>query len=249
MKKTTLGLLIVFLLVLVTGNVYSFQKNEQTPELERTTIHVNYINVHTVYEILLPFKSPYGKIQVLRDSNMLIIEDKPEFVKKILSILKEIDVKPVDIQFTVDLVLASKSKNASFEPDKNLQSDPLIKELMSMLNYQSFKRIDTSLIRVQDNTSSSQRIGGSGIGLRIALQPRYYKEESKNLFHVDLRLRQYETTSEIGNTDKSYSLKNPIILIDTSLSIQSGERSVVGVSKLDGGDLGLILIIEGKIIK
>jgi len=62
-------------------------------------------------------------------------------------------------------------------------------------------------------------------------------------------LTQYETTAEIGNTDKSYSLKNPVRLIDTSLSIQSGERSVVGVSKLNGGDLGLILIIEGKIIK
>jgi len=118
-----------------------------------------------------------------------------------------------------------------------------------MLNYQSFKRIDTSLIRVQDNTSSTQRIGGSGIGLQIELQPRHYKEESKNLFHVELRLTQFETTAEIGNTNKSYSLNNPVRLIDTSLSIQSGERSVVGVSKLNGGDLGLILIIEGKIIK
>ncbi len=248
MKKTTLGLLIVFLSALVAGSVYSFQQDEKIPELKRETVQVNYINVQTAYGILLPFKGPYGEIQILRDSNMLILEDQPEFVKKILSILKEIDVKPVDIQFTVDLILASKSKNASFEPDKNLQSDPLIKELMSMLSYQSFKRIDTSLIRVQDNTSSSQRIGGSGIGLQIELEPRHYKEESKNLFHVELRLTQYETTREIGNTDESYSLKNPIILIDTSLSIQSGERSVVGVSKLNGGDLGLILIIEGKII-
>jgi hypothetical protein len=37
-------------------------------------------------------------------------------------------------------------------------------------------------------------------------------------------------------------------LIETSLNIKSGDRTVVGVSKLDGGDKGLILIISGKIV-
>ena len=79
MKKTALGLLIVFLSVLVSGSMYSFQQEEKIPELKRETVQVNYISVGTAYGILLPFKGPYGKIQMLRDRNMLVLEDQPEF--------------------------------------------------------------------------------------------------------------------------------------------------------------------------
>jgi hypothetical protein len=37
-------------------------------------------------------------------------------------------------------------------------------------------------------------------------------------------------------------------LIESTLNIKSGDRTVVGVSKLDGGGQGLILIISGKVI-
>ncbi len=33
------------------------------------------------------------------------------------------------------------------------------------------------------------------------------------------------------------------------MTIKSGEKTVVGVSKLDGGDKGLILILSAKVIK
>jgi hypothetical protein len=38
-------------------------------------------------------------------------------------------------------------------------------------------------------------------------------------------------------------------LIRSFLNIKSGDRTVVGVSKLDGGDKGLILIISGKVVE
>jgi hypothetical protein len=249
MKKITLGILILTLSLGLTLYSFSFHQDEKTPELKREIVKMNYIEVKNAYGIVLPYKSRYGKIQPLRERNMLIIEDQPEFVQKILSILEEIDVKPIDIQCTVDLILASKSKDTSFEPDKNLQSDPLMRELMSVMNYRSFKHIDTSLIRVQDNSNSYQRIGGSGLGFQLYLEPRHYREENKDQFQIELRFLQVESTHEIGNSERSYPLKNPVPLIDTSLSIQSGDRSVVGVSKLNGGDLALILIVKGKVIK
>ncbi len=38
-------------------------------------------------------------------------------------------------------------------------------------------------------------------------------------------------------------------LISTTFTLKSGDKTVVGVSKMDGGDIGLILIISGKVIK
>jgi len=46
---------------------------------------------------------------------------------------------------------------------------------------------------------------------------------------------------------------NPITLIDSNLNLKSGDRAVVGVSRMnvssvpDGNNKGLILIISGKI--
>ena len=40
-----------------------------------------------------------------------------------------------------------------------------------------------------------------------------------------------------------------LTLIDTTLHLKSGERTVVGVSKLDNGGKALILILSGKVIK
>jgi len=37
-------------------------------------------------------------------------------------------------------------------------------------------------------------------------------------------------------------------LLRSHLNLKSGERAVVGVSRLDGGEKGLILIVSGKVI-
>jgi hypothetical protein len=38
-------------------------------------------------------------------------------------------------------------------------------------------------------------------------------------------------------------------LLTSNFTMKSGDKTVVGVSKLDGGDKGLILIITGKIVR
>jgi hypothetical protein len=125
--------------------------------------------------------------------------------------------------------------------DKKIESDPLIKELRNLLTYESFKRLDSTLINVQDNSRSTQRLGGAGLSFRLDLQPRYIKEEDGDSIRVELSLstRQYKKDgSPLSMT-----------LIDTTISLVSGDRSVVGVSKLNGGDKALILILSGVVKK
>jgi hypothetical protein len=118
----------------------------------------------------------------------------------------------------------------------------VIKELNSLLKYKSFKRLDSSIIKVQDNTSSSQRIGGSDISLQLEIRPRFIKEEKAEAVLVELGLSQSKGLTSEGK-ERTYTL------LRTTLTLKSGERTVVGVSKLDGGDKALILIISGKVIK
>ncbi len=245
MRKAAIFFVVLFLLGGVVP-VLNAQQNTVPSNLRKEIVKVNYIEARSAYSILMPYMSRNGKLQLVRESNMLIIEDIPEITEKILSILKEIDVKPLDLQFTVDLILGSMSRDPNADPlyetsSRDLKSDPLIKELSKLLMYESFRRLDSTLINVQDNSRSTQMLGGEGMSFRLDLQPRYIKEEKGDSIRVELSLssRQY----------KKDGSPLSLTLIDTTLSLQSGDRSVVGVSKLNGGDKALILILSGVVKK
>jgi hypothetical protein len=245
MRKAAIFFVVLFLLGGVIP-VLNAQQNTVPSNLRKEIVKVNYIEARSAYSILMPYMSRNGKLQLVRESNMLIIEDIPEITEKILSILKEIDVKPLDLQFTVDLILGSMSRDPNADPLyetslRDLKSDPLIKELSKLLMYESFRRLDSTLINVQDNSRSTQMLGGEGMSFRLDLQPRYIKEEKGDSIRVELSLssRQY----------KKDGSPLSLTLIDTTLSLQSGDRSVVGVSKLNGGDKALILILSGVVKK
>jgi len=64
---------------------------------EVRSFKVQYSDVEQVEGILEDHLSRYGKITTLTDRNLLIVEDKPAFLKKIQKILFEIDKQPVQI--------------------------------------------------------------------------------------------------------------------------------------------------------
>lgn len=237
MKKLVIISLTVFLLLGMYGNLYS--ANEES-EAKKAIVTVKYIDVENAYVILNKFISRKGKIFFVGRENKLIIEDTPEVVEKILSILKEIDVKPVNMQFNFELILGTTTPEADL--DETLKSDPIIKELQNLLKYNTFKRMDSTLIKIQNNQISRQRIGRENVNLRLQILPRYIKEEKVDTFQVELGLRQLRG---INNEGKEITT----VLIETMLTIKSDERTVVGVSKLDGGDKALILIVSGKVLK
>lgn len=238
MKKTIVCMAVILLVAGSSLDLIAGQK-ETTPELKKKIVKVNYIDGREAHQILNVYCSRFGRIQLQRNRNTLIIEDQPDFVDKLLSILKEIDVRPMDLQFTVDLILASSSK---FLTDEKIASDPVLKEIQKMLKYEYFKLLDSTLIKVLDNSRSSQRMGGDGISLSLHLEPRHIKDGNKDSFQVALSLRQNHGFRK-DSGDDTYSL------IDTTLMLKSGERSIVGVSKLNGGDKALIMILKGTILK
>lgn len=242
MRKYTIIFLGIFILCTVIQPLHSSLSQTKQPELEKAVVKVKYIRAPDAFEVLRTYLSPRGEIQVINRENRLVIEDIPVVLEKLLSILKEIDVKPVDLQFNIELILGSKISDKKTGLDKEMKSDPVMKELRSLLKYKSFVVLDSSIMKVQDNNLSYQRMGGEGINLRLRLRPRYIKEEKGDNFQVELRLEQSLAFDE-GREEKL------LILIDTTLTLKSGERTVVGVSKLNGGDKALILIVSGKVLK
>jgi hypothetical protein len=253
MKKLIGVLCVFFLLTGITLDLYALQEKRK-PELKKEFVKLKYADADEVHKVLRSFQSPYGRITSNDDLNVITIQDTPEIVDKMLMLIKDIDAKPVDLLITVDLILGSMGLVELPEiaglikekQSKKLESDPIIKELKSVLGYTDYNRIDSSFIRIQDDRYSNLKLGGHGLDLSLRLEPRYIREEKGDTFQLELRLIQH--TSAI-KTDRIERDEKETILIGTTLTVKSGERTVVGVSKLDGGNRALILIISGKVIK
>jgi len=249
--KKSIGILLVFLLLLgATTSVFAFEEQQKKPELTKEFVQLKYVKARQIKSLLLTYISEYGRILSDDELNIITIQDTPEIVEKMLSVLKEIDVKPVDILFTVDLILGSfeqellSSLVSKEMTDKALQADPVMKEMQRVMSFKSLYKIGSALLRVQDGKYSEQRIGGSGLEFRLRMTPRHVREEKGDAFQVNLEL-QHERVRKTENVAQ----RENVSLIETALTLKSGEKTIVGVSKLDGGDRALVLIISGKIIR
>ena len=251
--KKSIGILL--LLVLLCGSAmtaFASESQEPRPELRKELVKLKYIKARQVYDLLLGYQSGYGRIRINDELNVVTIQDTTEIVEKMLSVVNEIDVKPVDILFTVDLVVGSFGEEleevkvvGKKTTDKELESDPLMKEMRRYMNFKTLNRIGSALMRIQDGRYSEQIIGGSDMEFKLSIAPRYVKEEKGDTFQVSIDLRH----DRVKKVLDGFQTEKNVHLIETSLNLRSGEKTIVGVSKLDGGDKALILVISGKVIK
>jgi len=245
-------LLVFVLLGATTLSAFTSESQVPKPELRKELVKLKYIRARQIYELLMGYQSEYGRIRINDELNIVTIQDTPEIVDKMLSVVNEIDVKPVDILFTVELIVGSfeeeleevkvAGKRAS---SKGLESDPLMKEMQRFMSFKTLDKIGSALMRVQDSRHSEQIIGGSGYEFRLALIPRYVREEKEDTFQVNIELR-HDRVHKIGSSTQT---EKNVRLIETAFTLKSGEKTIVGVSKLDGGDKALILVISGKVLK
>jgi hypothetical protein len=251
MKTKIKGILVFILMAGFVTGLFAQQREAQQPrpELEKEMVKLNYIRADKVHKLLLAYQSRYGHITFDNDLNIITLSDTPEIIVKMLDVIKELDAPPVSLIFTVDIIMGYKQYKAE-KDDKELKSDPLIKELKKLLNYACFERIDTSFIRVQDGRRTRQRVGGNNLSMRLQMIPRYIKDARGETIQVELDLEHIQERKQFAPDGKTI-VPSPsyITLLETSVPMKSGDRTVVGVSKLNGGDTGLILILHGKVDK
>jgi hypothetical protein len=234
MKKITLVLSVV--IVLAISLLGATQETKQP--MKQELVKLNYVRSADINVLLFPYMSREGRINFSpNQNNFLSLSDYPENVDKMLAVIKEIDVKPPDVLFTVQLVLAS--EDGAAKTDESLINDPIIKELRGFLKYKSFGLLDTSLVRGTNRQESTLTMGPSG-NFVLEMTPDTITVDRVQTVKVFVRLKQILGSFEAKQTSQS--------LLDSSLTMKSGDKTVVGVSRTAGGDKGLILIIQAKVI-
>ena len=116
-------------------------------------VKLKYVRAQDIQNFLVTYVSPMGRIQVNSNlPNIMTVSDAPENVEKILAAIRELDVKPADVLYTVQLVLGSETDAAT---DAELQNDPIVKELRKLLRYKGYTILDSTLVRVINRERAS----------------------------------------------------------------------------------------------
>ncbi|MBN2207327.1 MAG: hypothetical protein JW742_07970, partial [Candidatus Aminicenantes bacterium] len=77
-------------------------------KFKKEIVHLKYLRAGQVEELIHPYMSRMGRIAAdARGDKLMVVSDFPEFVDKLLAVIKEIDVKPADIVITAQLVVGS----------------------------------------------------------------------------------------------------------------------------------------------
>jgi hypothetical protein len=222
---------------------------ESKPKMRQEIVKLKYIDKEDILNVLYTFLSREGRISPSPSSGLLTISDYPENVEKVLAVIRELDVKPADIQFNIQLVLASAESDPGKSADLGVENDdPLVKQLRSLLNFKFFYPLDSAFIRALDREESEVTMGEKA-ELRLQLRPKYIREEKDELIQVETRLYKIVPMVYAPGATETKNPYSSLNLLTSNFTMKSGEKTVVGVSKLDGGDKGLILIITGKIVR
>lgn len=233
------------LIVTASAGGQTAPAKEGQPEIKKELVRLKYVSGKDVFALIMNYlDGRYERISMDSSSKILTLSATAENIEKVKQVLREVDVKPADILFTVQLVLGSETEAAGADP---IQNDPLVKELRGLLRYKSYTLLDSSMVRVV-HKENAEVVMGPKAEFVFALWPEVSGDTKNPVVKTQVRLRQVLRAA----TPESATMKaaQPVVttLIESTLNIKSGERTVVGVSKLDGGDKGLILIISGKIV-
>ena len=255
-KKLLFGLIAVFCLALAAAAFAEDREDGQAksePQLRKEMVKLKYVRADDAKQLLLVYKSMPtsttlmgATVQAARDANqneIIIISDLPEVVDKMLSLIKEIDIRPAEMQFMVQIVLGSEA--AEDKGDEALKNDPVIRELRGVLRYKTFSALDGTTLRVIEGESAEAKVGTKG-EYTLRIRPKLIRDGASEVIRTDVEFSRPLWAPLAPNSQNPQMVNND--LVRTTLMLKPGEKTVVGVSKSDA-DKGLILIISGKVTK
>ncbi len=218
------------------------------PVLRKEFIRLKYITAGEIVPAVRVYLDPRLGETISGDDKIVTVQATTETMERVVKAVRELDVKPADLLITVQLLLG---EEADGKTDPELQADPIVKELRKFLRYKAYTLLDTSLVRAVDK-GRSEVILGNKAEFRFNVRPQVVKEEKTDVIRMDVALDQagVEDVFAPGPGSDAKPIRNTVMrsLIRSNLNIRPGDKTVVGVSKLDGGDKGLILIISGKVL-
>ena len=246
MKKIGMfALATAFLAGMLAAEAPQERAGTSQPQMRTEMVRLKYVTAEQVRNLMRPYQSAFGQIAYTPGNDKLVvISDGLENLERLLAAIKEIDVKPADLVFIVQLALGSESGES--ETDEALKDDKVIAELRSLLRFRSFTLLDQTVVRTLDQKDAEILVGKGPQFVLGFRNPKLIRDGGSSLIETGVMLLRLGSPAPQAEGKPARS--GNTTLVQTSLSMKPGERTVVGISRLNGGDKALVLIITGKVI-
>ena len=215
---------------------------------------VKFRDPRALVQALRPLGSGFkgATIQYSDDFRTLTVRDFPENIAAIEEALKRLDVSQAaqpDIELRMHVLIATNAEGVSNQYPTDVGD--VVKQLQATLSYKSYYSVATIVQRVKDGTINLSgrgiaevvgRIVGAGQPINAKynynIQSTTLTSDSAGAFTVQLRGASFnlDGPSDLGDAS-----------IQTSLSVRSGEKVVVGTATL--GNKGLILVLSARVAR
>jgi hypothetical protein len=214
---------------------------------------VKYRDPRSLVQALRPLGSGFkgSTIQFSDEFRTLTVRDFPENIAAIEDALKRLDVSQAaqpDIELRMHVLIATNAEGAGNQVPADVSD--VVKQLQATLSYKSYFNVATIVQRVKDGTFNLSGRGVAEVGGRINggdqvvnahysynVQSITLTSESPGAFTVQLRSASFNLGAAVFGEAS----------INTSLSVRSGEKVVVGTATL--GNKGLILVLSARVAK
>ena len=89
------------------------------------SFELQYVSVDKMETVLRPYLSQYGKLTIFSDRNVLLVQDTPQFLQRVRSLLKKLDQQPAQLMIEAKILEVTLSNEDSYGLDwsKLFQSD------------------------------------------------------------------------------------------------------------------------------
>ncbi len=112
------------------------EQKSAAQNMRQEIVKLKYVRAQDIQQVIYPFLGPFGLIRFNDNMPMVLTVSAPaENMEKVLAVIRELDVKPADVLYTVQLVLGSESDTTT---DAELQNDSVIKELHKLLRFKGY---------------------------------------------------------------------------------------------------------------
>ncbi len=175
-------------------------------------------------EIVRSLLSPRGRVELQGDSNTLVIRDAEEFVAKARALLVRYDHRPINLAFTIRLVMASRGS----EQGESELPPKLTHRLREMLRYENFDERGHAEIVGREGQEVGYRVGD---GFRVQFRVGTVLESRR------LKLHDFQ----VFRTGKDQKKK---ALIHTRLVVRFGKTLVLGLARSESSGEALMVVLD-----
>jgi hypothetical protein len=224
MHRIAVALIVI---IAVSSLTIAAQEQDEKPALSEKVFRIQYADLKgEIHPNVRRLLTQFGQVVVNESDSSILVRDTAEALSRIEDLIKTMDVPPDRLRMTFYAFKAARGQEQQDIGPLSPLVIEAIEEVNRLMTFDSFQLIDSGMLTLLSSGDAAQLTLSDSFSIEF----RYsYNKQSKFM--------------RLNNMEVYYTAEERRNLFRTDIGIGSGEVVVAGVSKLNGGDEAVLIIL------